>query len=218
MLLFRQLELIFTARGKNRDRDQQFDTAVVTRALRLPTLETAIGAVALQSPPPSGPDAALTSRAEELLRDAGAGAIAGSVRVEWRSRMRSCAGRADYHANRISLNPRLHEHGPNEIDRTLRHELAHLLAQFRARRKRILPHGPQWRAACHDLGIGDEKRCHDLPFPTRRRAQRYVYQCPNCHRNFPRVRRIWRAIACLACCRTHNRGNFDSRFRLRMVK
>ncbi|MEY2439893.1 MAG: SprT protein, partial [Verrucomicrobiota bacterium] len=125
MLLFRQLELIFTARGKNRDRDRRFDATVVGRALRLPILEAATGAVALQSPPPSGPDAVLTSRAKELLRDVGAAAIAGSVRVEWRSRMRSCAGRADYHANHISLNPRLHEHGPDEIDRTLRHELAH---------------------------------------------------------------------------------------------
>jgi hypothetical protein len=31
------------------------------------------------------------------------------------------------------------------------------------------------------------------------------------------VRRIRRAIACLACCRAHNRGRFDSQFRLRLV-
>src|ERR1700730_17806348 len=52
----------------------------------------------------------------------------------------------------------------DEIDRTLRHELAHLLAQFRAGRRRISPHGEEWRQACHDLGIGDEVRCHNLPF------------------------------------------------------
>jgi hypothetical protein len=31
------------------------------------------------------------------------------------------------------------------------------------------------------------------------------------------VRRIRRAIACLACCRAHNGGEFDPRFRLRLV-
>jgi len=30
-------------------------------------------------------------------------------------------------------------------------------------------------------------------------------------------RRISRAIACLACCRTHNGGEFDPRFRLRLI-
>jgi predicted SprT family Zn-dependent metalloprotease len=102
----------------------------------------------------------------------------------------------------------------DEIDRTLRHELAHLLAQFRAGRRRILPHGAEWRAACIDLGIGDEKRCHNLPFPFIERTRRLLYKCPHCKRDFPRVRKIRRAIACLACCRKHNGGEFDARFRL----
>src|ERR1700687_2873461 len=41
----------------------------------------------------------------------------------------------------------------DEIERTLRHELAHLLAQFRVGRRRIAPHGAEWRRACRDLGI-----------------------------------------------------------------
>jgi predicted SprT family Zn-dependent metalloprotease len=64
------------------------------------------------------------------------------------------------------------------------------------------------------LGIAGETRCHTLPFPVERRLRRYHYACPNCHRAFPRVRRIRRVIACLACCRKHNRGRFDARFRL----
>jgi hypothetical protein len=32
------------------------------------------------------------------------------------------------------------------------------------------------------------------------------------------VRRIKRAVACLACCRAHNGGDFDARFRLRLVE
>ncbi len=159
----------------------------------------------------------LQARASELLRANGAARIARDVHVEWSPRLKSCAGRADYRAKLISLNPRLHGHGAAEIDRTLRHELAHLLAQFRAGRRRILPHGQEWRAACHDLGIGGEKRCHNLPFPIRERVRRFLYKCPNCRRDFTRVRRIRRAIACLACCRVHNGGEFDPRFRLRLV-
>ncbi|MEY2538288.1 MAG: SprT protein [Verrucomicrobiota bacterium] len=165
----------------------------------------------------SGRDAKLEQEARELLLGFGAGRIASQIRVTWSSRMRSCAGRADYGKKLISLNLRLREHGADEIDRTFRHELAHLLAQSRAGRRRISPHGKEWRKACHELGIGDEERCHNLPFPMAARIRRFLYKCPNCRRDFPRVRRIRRAIACLACCRAHNRGRFDSQFRLRLV-
>ena len=158
----------------------------------------------------------LQIKARELLRALGAARIATEICVEWNLRLRTTAGRADYRQKLISLNPRLLEHSA-EIDRTLRHELAHILAQFRAGRRRILPHGNEWRIACHDLGIADEKRCHNLPFPVSARARRYVYKCPRCRRDFPRTRRIKRAVACLACCHAHNGGEFDARFRLRLV-
>jgi SprT protein len=161
-------------------------------------------------------DVDLELKAHELLRALGASRIAADVRVEWNSRLKTCAGRANFRTKVVSLNPRLREH-PTEIERTLRHELAHFLAQFRTGRRRILPHGEEWRNACRDLGIGDEKRCHNLPFPIRERARRFIYKCPNCHGTFSRVRQIRRAIACLACCRAHSRGRFDARFRLRLV-
>jgi predicted SprT family Zn-dependent metalloprotease len=158
----------------------------------------------------------LETKARELLRSLGAARIAGELRVEWNPRLKTAAGRADYRQKLVSLNLRLVEH-PTEIDRTLRHELAHILAQFRAGRRRISPHGLEWRQACFELGIADEKRCHNLPFPARTYAARFVYHCPNCRQGFPRVRRVRRAVACLACCRKHNGGEFDSRFRLRLL-
>src|ERR1700693_64521 len=106
----------------------------------------------------------------------------------------------------------------NEVDRTLRHELAHLLAQWRVGRRRIAPHGIEWRQACRDLEIVGEARCHNLPFATRTFPPRYVYVCPNCKEKFPRVRRIRRATACLAPCRKHKRGEFDLRFRLKWTR
>jgi len=134
--------------------------AVVGRAFHLPVRQPATEAVALQL---RGRDGALETEARELLRSLGAKRIATELRVEWNPRLQTAAGRADYRQKIISLNPRLVKH-PEEIDRTLRHELAHILAQFRAGRRRISPHGPQWQQACCDLGITGEKLCHTLPF------------------------------------------------------
>jgi SprT protein len=210
MRLLRQLEFVF----------EQFAArvcvgrdVVVPEALRLPNPEAATE-VALQV---QQRDVDLETTARKLLRSLGAARIASELRVEWNTRLKTTAGRADYRHKLISLNPRLLEH-PAEIDRTLRHELAHILAQFRAGRRRILPHGAEWQRACRDLGIADENRCHNLPFPTRRYTPRFIYRCSNCRQEFPRVRRVRRAVACLACCRMHNGGEFDGRFRLKLVK
>jgi SprT protein len=172
----------------------------------------------------SARDLDLEFKSRELLRQLGAAKLARQVRVEWNPRLKTAAGRADFREKVISLNPRLSDHGVraglavDEIDRTLRHELAHLLAQFRVGRRRIAPHGSEWREACRDLDIADEARCHNLPFASKSFAARFVYVCPNCNEEFPRVRRIRRVIACLACCRKHNGGEFDPRFRLKLIQ
>ena len=165
-----------------------------------------------------GRDARLEALARQLLIAKDAEEIAVRVRVEWSRRLRSSAGRADFRRTRILLNCRLCDYGEAEIDRTLRHELAHLLAQFRAGRRRIAPHGKQWRRACADLGIADEARCHNLPFPVHRRERRYLYACPKCLREFPRTRPLRRASACLACCRAFNHGRYHEFFKLKLVR
>ena len=199
MPLLRQLEFAFHT--------------VVGHAFRLPAHEMATGAVALQF---RQHDVDLESEARELLRSLGAARVARDLRIEWNARLKTAAGRADYREKVISLNPRLLEH-PAEIDRTLRHELAHVLAQFRAGRRRVAPHGAEWLQACRDLGIADEKRCHNLPFVARTYAARFIYRCPNCRQEFARVRRVRRAVACLACCRKYNGGEFDPRFKLKLL-
>jgi predicted SprT family Zn-dependent metalloprotease len=201
MLLFKQLELIL---------DQ---TRLTTELAALPS-SWQISARPVHC---FGRDPVLEAKAREILRHFGAHAPARKVQVEWNARLRTCAGRADSVHCLISLNLRLLEHGEAEVDRTFRHELAHLLAHFRAGRRRLPPHGAEWKKACRDLGIEDESRCHNLPFPVRRRAPRYLYKCPNCRSDFPRVRPIRRAIACLSCCRKYNRGQYDERFRLKRL-
>src|SRR5436305_5030878 len=92
-----------------------------------------------------GRDRALEFQARELLRALGADKLAREIRVEWNPRMKSAAGRADFREKLISLNPLLQNHdlisvkgqsGSDEVERTLRHELAHLLAQFREKSRR----------------------------------------------------------------------------------
>jgi SprT protein len=200
MPLLRQLEFAFRTRA--------------VAGIADPGILGRVGKAGVTDPGYKDPDLETTAR--DLLRTNGADRIARELHVEWNLRLKTAAGRADYRLKLISLNPRLVEH-PTEIDRTLRHELAHILAQFRAGRRRILAHGAEWRQACVDLGIADEKRCHNLPFPARTYAARFVYRCPNCRQEFPRVRRLRRAVACLACCRKHNGGEFDLRFRLRLL-
>lgn len=165
------------------------------------------------APLPSGSAAALETHARKLLAALGCAALAGKVQVVWNPRMRSTAGTAQAARSLITLNPRLHEFGEEEVDRTLRHELAHLLAHHRAGRRRIAAHGPEWRQACHDLGLPDEKRCHDLPLPRRTQCARHFYQCPSCRGELARVRPLRRRSACLACCRKHSGGSYDDRFR-----
>ena len=165
-----------------------------------------------------GRDPVLEEQAARLLSALGARSLAVSLKIEWNPRMRSAAGRAHFVSRLISLNPRLCNHGVDEINRTVLHELAHLLAHARAGRKRIAPHGAEWQLACADLGVPREPRCHTLPFPVHRRSPRYVYRCPSCQREFPRVQPIRRQLACLACCRQFNAGKFWKPARFQLVQ
>src|SRR5438094_7743322 len=173
---------------------KQLEFLIVGQALRLPIVVPAPlrrGAfAATERRGYSGRDHALEEKSRTLLRQLGAAKLARDVRVEWNPRMKSAAGRADYRERLISLNPLLRDHGVEEIDRTLRHELAHLLAQFRVGRRRIAPHGPEWREACRALDIAAAARCHSLPFATKAYPARFVYRCPTRRQQFPRVRSI----------------------------
>ena len=140
------------------------------------------------------------------------------MRVAWSRRMKTAAGLADWKNGAITLNPALKECAPGEIERTLFHELAHLLAHRRAGKERIAPHGAAWRNACHDLGIGGENRCHNLPFERKRLERKFLYRCPRCAKTIARARRMRAKAACLDCCKKFNNGRFDERFRLRLEK
>lgn len=158
-----------------------------------------------------GRDPVLEGQARGWLVALGFGEGAARLQVSWNPRMRSTAGYARWPGWTVELNPRLREFA-GETERTLKHELAHLIAHARAGRRRIRPHGIEWRRACADLGIPREKASHSMPLPKRRQARRFAYVCPACGTKADRVRKFRRPTACLACCRRHNGGRYDPRF------
>jgi SprT protein len=162
----------------------------------------------------SGEALHLALHARAALVRLGLTSLADKLSVRWNPRMRSTAGLAYPNSSKIVLNPKLAGFGWTEIERTLLHELAHLVAHERCGRRRISPHGPEWRQACADLGLNNEARCHDLPLPRRKMTRRFVYQCPSCATKVERVRLFRRPAACLKCCQTHCGGRYDKRFNL----
>lgn len=140
------------------------------------------------------------------------------VKVKWNSRLQTTAGRAHYGEDCIELNPLLITLSDvAEIERTLKHELAHLVAYERCakiQRRRLQPHGAEWQEACSDLGISGEARCHELELPGRRMRRRFAYACPACSSTIERVKRFKGYVACYDCCRQHSNGRYDKRFAL----
>ena len=97
MLLYKQLELFSDLLGGLFDGREQAPLAH-DGCKRTPPL-------------PSGRDAHLEAEARAMLQAVGAVKLIPLIRVVWSARLRTAAGRADYHRTLITLNPRLHEHG-----------------------------------------------------------------------------------------------------------
>ncbi len=160
-------------------------------------------------------DPLLEDFANQLLKSVGCRQL--QVRVFWNPGLLTTAGLAVWRDRMVVLNPKLLEVSSAEVQRTLRHELAHLLAKHRAGRSRIDAHGEEWHQACADLGIPNEARCHELPFKRRRITRKFFYACPHCSTIMSRVRALRRKAACIKCCRKHNGGAYAERFRFRLV-
>lgn len=90
----------------------------------------------------------------------------------------------------------------------LKHEMIHLWLYVQK-----LPHGhtPAFRAKARAIGQPRTRHNIALPPPT----SGWVYRCAACASELHRRRRFSRPVACAACCKTHNRGKYDERFKLR---
>lgn len=188
-------------------------------------LPGARGKVTLAPVPASEPlgggkslDRALTLECRVWLSEIGAlDGLIEKVKVCWNKRLATTAGLAYHRDARIELNPLLRDFPPDEPGRTLKHELAHLVAHHRAGRRRIQAHGTEWQAACADLGIAGEDRCHSLPFRRRNLRKKFAYRCRHCRTVVPRVRPLARDSACFPCCREYNSGQFHKNYLLERI-
>lgn len=90
----------------------------------------------------------------------------------------------------------------------LKHEMIHLWLHERG-----LPSGHTGEFRAKARAIGQPRTRHSIPLPPPRRG--WLYTCAVCGHEFARRRRYGRAVACGPCCKVHNRGAFDARFKLR---
>jgi len=157
-----------------------------------------------------------TGRVAGWLQGIGIDDLCGLV-VQWNTRLQSTAGLAYHAEKRIEINTELQRFAPEEPERTIKHELAHIVAHHRAGKRRIRAHGPEWKLACADLGIPGETRCHSLPLGRRRIRRKFAYQCRFCGEVVARVRPLSRDSACYSCCREHNRGRYSGKFLLEEI-
>ena len=160
--------------------------------------------------PASGRDDQLTDAARALCSSVGAEELSGRVEVVWNARLQTTAGTACPRTGCIELNPLLRTFGAAQVRRTLKHEAAHLVAHWRAGRRRIQTHGAEWRQACAELGIPDEPAFHELPLARRRVRRKFAYRCRNCGFTVQRVRPFAPYTACYKCCKKHADGEYHA--------
>jgi hypothetical protein len=86
---------------------------------------------------PAKEDGGLSAWCTEASYDLALPELARKVRVVWNPRMQTTAGRAWWPDRTIELNPKLRDCEPEELWRTLKHELAHLIAYERCGRRHI---------------------------------------------------------------------------------
>lgn len=127
------------------------------------------------------------------------------IHVRFNTRMRSTLGRAYIDENRIELNIRLLERYPHELEPTLAHELAHLIAPKLFGRKGLC-HDDGWKQIMSLLGFAPN-RTHSLDVAGLKRAQKILgwAECGCPGRRHPLRSRVYRNIqrrrryACLRC-------------------
>lgn len=118
------------------------------------------------------------ARCRDLCRERGASLPEPQIRFDLRGQ---AAGQCIWRRGRapvLRFNLDLAQANSDDfLTTTVAHEVAHLATY--ACHGRTRPHGPQWRAFMHLLGIERPRRCHDYPVDdaSPRRQRRWSYRC-----------------------------------------
>ncbi len=97
------------------------------------------------------------------------------------------------------------------LEEILKHEMIHLWLHQRG-----LPSGHTAQFRLKARQIGQPKTRHAIARPLPKSG--WIYRCARCGAQIMRRRRFGRPVACAACCKAHNGGKFDARFRLKGSK
>lgn len=117
----------------------------------------------------------------------------------------ACVERSGATGLRINLQL-LQENQEDFLGSTIPHEIAHLVVywQFRKKRQKPRPHGPEWQAVMKDCFGLAPQRCHNYPTtPARIVPRTFLYSC-SCREHLltsimhNRISRSYRAL-CKAC-------------------
>ena len=117
------------------------------------------------------------------------------VKISYSKRM--LAAGAYYPTRReIKISEHYHRLFPDEVYDTLKHEMIHVVH---------FTHTAAFKAVARRIGASIRANEH----PSLRRPPRFIYVCPVCFTEYPRVRRL-RMASCGRC----SRKGFDERFKL----
>jgi len=119
--------------------------------------------------------------------------------------------RAPQHRHLIFIEPDIQ---PQSLEVTVAHELIHLADRVRGTPRRHRHHGYDSIAADEAAVTGyqveelrkllHEESARREHLRRERRPIRYLYQCPNCGKEYPRARRYSQAVSCSTCDSRYN--------------
>lgn len=98
---------------------------------------------------------------------------------------------------------------PRWVEDTMGHEMIHYWLWVR---HRPYGHTPEFWRKMEEMGVS---RYNHAPV---RRAYRHLYRCSACSKEFRTFRRLAQNLACVDCCKKHNNGKYDERFRIEWVE
>ena len=102
-----------------------------------------------------------------------------------------------YYGNSIQLStPWMLKLPMEQVDRVIRHEIAHALAP------RDEGHGRIWKEMCCVVGIPDETRCFEdkvIGKEFRKETAKWKQECPTCGKTNYRYKRTYSAQSCGVC-------------------
>jgi len=119
--------------------------------------------------------------------------------IEWSTRMKH-AGKCEMKAGIIRLGRAYHEHYPEDVVDTLKHEMIHLIHPN---------HGPEFHREAKRIGTSRYAR----NYPGMLKGMKYIYKCPTCGTEYP-SRKMLRMRSCGKC----SGGKFNRTHKLVFIR